>query len=53
MQPERELLHKWEMRNRFGRLHPRLEIGAEGLVLGAGTLLAKTTSDAVGGRTWR
>ncbi|MGH6839598.1 MAG: hypothetical protein ACREDT_12535, partial [Methylocella sp.] len=48
MQPERELLHKWEARNRFGRLHPRLEIGAEGLVLGAGTLLAKSTSDAYG-----
>ncbi|MGH6837659.1 MAG: hypothetical protein ACREDT_02425 [Methylocella sp.] len=41
-------MQKWEARNRFGRLHPSLEIGAEGLVLGAGTLLAKTASVARG-----
>ncbi|MGH6852366.1 MAG: hypothetical protein ACREDJ_04030, partial [Methylocella sp.] len=48
MQPERELLRKWKARNRFGRLHPRLEITGDGLVLGAGTLLAKTPSGARG-----
>ncbi|MGH6796435.1 MAG: hypothetical protein ACREDH_14860 [Methylocella sp.] len=48
MQPERELLQKWEARNVYGRFHPGLEIGTEGLVLGAGTLLAKAAADSRG-----
>lgn len=40
MQPDQELLRKWEVRA-AGRVYSRLEIGHDGLVLGAGTVLAK------------
>ncbi len=39
MEPGQELLRKWEAR--AGRFHPRMEITSDGLMLGAGTLLAK------------
>ncbi|MGH6857074.1 MAG: hypothetical protein ACRECP_05365, partial [Methylocella sp.] len=46
MQPGQELLQKWNARARG--LHPRMEITTEGLVLGAGTVLAKSAADARG-----
>ncbi|QBR71113.1 hypothetical protein CU048_07250 [Beijerinckiaceae bacterium] len=39
MAQTQELLQKWEGR----RVRPRMEITGEGLMLGAGTILAKTT----------
>jgi hypothetical protein len=41
-----EILHKWGERPR--RFHPRMEITSEGLVLGAGTILAKMVRDRRG-----
>ncbi len=49
MQPGREILHKWEAQLR--RLHPRMEITRDGLVLGAGTILAKVGRDNCGSST--
>jgi hypothetical protein len=42
-----ELLQKWDARAR--RLQPRMEISREGLMLGAGTVLAGTARDERGG----
>ncbi len=42
MQPEQELLRKWEARVGRGRFRPRLELDGGGLVLGAGTILVKS-----------
>ncbi|MGA9488122.1 MAG: hypothetical protein WBV25_13780 [Methylocella sp.] len=46
MKPRQELLQKWEAR--AGRFHPRMEITSDGLMLGAGTLLAKMAQDERG-----
>jgi hypothetical protein len=44
--PVQELLRKWEAR--ADRFHSRVEITGEGLMLGAGTLLAKMAQDERG-----
>jgi hypothetical protein len=46
MQPGQEILRRWE--ERAARLHPRMEITGDGLVLGAGTILAKMMQDESG-----
>jgi hypothetical protein len=47
VEPGQELLQKWEAR--ADRFHPRMEITCDGLMLGAGTILAKMTRDQRGG----
>jgi hypothetical protein len=42
-QPGQKILRKWD--EGAARLHPRLEITREGLVLGAGTILAGMARD--------
>jgi len=46
VEPGQELLRKWEAH--AGRSHPRMEITSGGLMLGAGTLLAKMAQDERG-----
>ncbi|HMF05958.1 MAG TPA: hypothetical protein VKE72_02970 [Methylocella sp.] len=46
MQPDQELLQKWDAR--AARLYSRLEITCDGLMLGAGTILAKMVRDESG-----
>ncbi|MGB7045889.1 MAG: hypothetical protein WBD65_13580 [Methylocella sp.] len=46
MEQTQELLQKWDDRAR--RLYPRMEISGEGLLLGAGTVLAGMTKDERG-----
>jgi hypothetical protein len=46
VEPRQELLQKWEAR--AGRFHPRMEITSDGLMLGAGTLLAKMAQEERG-----
>jgi hypothetical protein len=48
VQPAQEILQKWNARDR--RIHPRMEISGDGLMLGAGTILAKTALDSRGAR---
>jgi hypothetical protein len=43
-----EIRQRWSERSRAGALHPHLEITGEGLVLGAGTTLAKMGGDSKG-----
>jgi hypothetical protein len=43
-----EIRQRWSERSRAGALHPHLEITGEGLVLGAGTILAKMGGDSKG-----
>jgi hypothetical protein len=45
VEPGQELLQKWYERVGNGHLHPRMEITGVGLMLGAGTILAKMTRD--------
>ncbi len=46
MQPGQEILQKWD--EQAARLHPRMEFTWDGLVLGAGTVLAKAGRDKNG-----
>ena len=46
MEQTRELLQKWDARAR--RQYPRMEISGEGLMLGAGTVLAEMAKDEQG-----
>ena len=46
MEQTQELLQKWDDRAR--RLYPRMEISGEGLMLGAGTVLAGMAKDERG-----
>lgn len=43
-----EIRQRWSERSRAGALHPQMEITGEGLVLGAGTILAKMGGDSKG-----
>jgi hypothetical protein len=43
-----EIRQRWSERSCAGALHPHLEITGEGLVLGAGTILAKMGGDSKG-----
>jgi hypothetical protein len=51
VEPGQELLQKWYERVGNGHLHPCMEITGVGLMLGAGTILAKMTRDGRGGPT--
>ena len=50
MGPGQALLRKWD--ERVARLHPRMEITSEGLMLGAGTILAKMIENRRGTPTF-
>jgi hypothetical protein len=43
-----EIRQRWRERSRAGALHTKMEITGEGLVLGAGTILAKMGGDSKG-----